>query len=333
MKILNNIRISIKLPAVIVLLSIASATATAVVAYDQARTELTSESKNKLTALAAARKSAISDYLGSIRSDLRFMASNHTVIDGLNAFNASFKKFGANAGTALQKLYITDNPNKTGEKEKLDFAADGSTYSQAHKKYHPWMRQFLQERGYYDVFLFDLNGDLVYTVFKELDYATNVITGKWKDSDLGKAFRAAKSVAKPDGQSYFDFKPYAPSFGAPAAFISQPVFENGKLSGVLVFQMPIGRINDVMQLTAGMGKTGETYIIGEDHFMRSDSRFSKESTILKTKISGKTADAVIAGKIGVEIVNDYRGIPVMSAFTPFEYLGTKYGVLAEIHMS
>ncbi len=333
MDFLKNIRISIKLPAVIVLLSVVAATATAVISYVQARNELVAESGNKLMALASARQGAIGDYLNSIRSDLRYIATNQTVIDGLNAFESSYYDLGAGAGTKLQKLYITDNPNKAGEKEKLDFSPDGSIYSAAHKKYHPWMRQFLNERGYYDIFLFDKKGELVYTVFKEADYATNVLTGKWKDTDLGNAYRAAMKNPKPGAQNYFDFKPYAPSAGAPAAFISEPMFENGELKGVLVFQMPIGRINAVMHVTAGMGKTGETYIIGADHLMRSDSRFSKESTILKTKITGATAEAVVAGKTGVEVVADYRGIEVMSAYIPFNFVGTKYGILAEIDMS
>ena len=333
MDFLKNMRIAIKLPAVIVLLSVVSATVTAFIAYQQAREELIAESANKLTALASARQNALGDYLKSIRSDLRFMATNQVVLDGLKAFDKTYEAMGGNAGPDLQKLYITDNPNKAGEKEKLDYAPDGSSYSAAHKKYHPWMRQFLNERGYYDIFLFDTKGELVYTVFTEADFATNVMTGKWKDSDLGGAFRAAMKNPKAGSQNYFDFKPYAPSAGAPAAFISQPLIENGKIEGVLVFQMPIGRINAVMQVTAGMGESGETYIIGGDHLMRSDSRFSKESTILKTKITGATADAVLAGKTGVEIVDDYRGISVMSAYTPLNYVGTKYGVLAEIDMS
>ena len=100
--------------------------------------------------------------------------------------------------------------------------------------------------------------------------------------------------------------------------------------GVLVFQMPIGRINDIMQQQEGMGESGETYIVGADGFMRSDSRFSEESTILKTQVSGATVDKGLAGERGVEIVLDYRGIPVMSAYTPVEFFGTKWVVLAEI---
>lgn len=48
--------------------------------------------------------------------------------------------------------------------------------------------------------------------------------------------------------------------------------------------------------------------------MRSDSRFSKESTILKTKVEGETVKEALAGKSGVKVVTDYRGIEVVSAY-------------------
>tara|TARA_B100000315_G_scaffold183253_1_gene172158 strand:+ start:1725 stop:4109 length:2385 start_codon:yes stop_codon:yes gene_type:complete len=333
MKALNNLKISVKLPVTILLLTLVATVITGFVSFEKAREELVLESENKLNALAAARKGAIVDYLATIEQDLVFQSTNPVIAEMTVAFSDAWKKLGGNQLATLQKLYITDNPNKLGEKEKLDYAPDGSVYSQMHKKYHPWMRQFLNERGYYDIFLFNPAGDLVYTVFKELDYATNLNTGKWKESDLGNVFRAAHNK-KAGFKAFYDFKPYAPSHGAAASFISSPLYDdNGEYIGVIAFQMPIGRINGVMQVTAGMGESGETYIIGGDHFMRSDSRFSKESTILKTKITGETADAVLAGKSGVEIVDDYRGISVMSAFTPFEFVGVKYGILAEIDMA
>jgi len=78
----------------------------------------------------------------------------------------------------LQDLYITNNSYPTGEKHKLDFARDGSRYSQAHRHYHPWFRKLLEERGYYDIFLISTDGDVIYSVFKELDYATNLLHGE-----------------------------------------------------------------------------------------------------------------------------------------------------------
>ncbi len=329
---LNSMKISVKLPGVLLVLTLVAVLATGIGGYYEGRVELLNAAESKITALLQTRKASIDQYLASISSDLRFQAENPNVKDALVDLTKAWKDMGSGQSETLQKLYITDNPNPTGQKEKLDFAPDGSAYSAVHKVYHPWIRQFLQERGYYDIFLFDTDGDLVYTVFKELDYATIVNTGKWKDTDLGNAFRAAMKL-KPGEQAFFDFRPYAPSNDAPASFISTPMFRDGKVNGVLVFQMPIDRINQVMQVTAGMGKSGETYIVGADKFMRSDSRFSKESTILKTKVNGETTTAALAGKTGLAVVNDYRGIPVMSAYAPVKFQGTTFGLLAEIDMS
>lgn len=69
------------------------------------------------------------------------------------------------ASIILQYLYISSNPNQIGQKDNLYSASDGSTYSELHQKYHPIIRHFLEEFGYYDIFLVDEeSGHLVYTV-------------------------------------------------------------------------------------------------------------------------------------------------------------------------
>lgn len=330
---LSNLNISQKLPLLIVGLSILTAIVTGFITVNKARTDLIHAKEEKLVSLQASRVNALNNYLGSIEQDLSSLSKNAYVRKALFDFMKGWNELGfkGNQQKILQRLYITDNPNPTGSKEELDYAKDGSVYSKVHAEYHPWFRHFLRQRDYYDIFLFAPNGDLVYTVFKELDYATNLNTGEWKDSDLGNAFRAAVENPDPDQQNFFDFKAYAPSHGAAASFISQAILnDNGSLAGVLVFQMPIARINSVMQVAAGMGESGETYIVGPDHLMRSDSRFSEESTILKTHVPSETVDLAQSGKQGVQIVKDYRGINVFSAYGPFDFQGTRWAILAEI---
>ncbi len=297
---------------------------------------LINENGNKLIALQASRASALDNYLSSIQQDLSSLAYNEYVLMALNDFNMGWNDI-KNTGSPtkiLQDLYINNNPNALGEKHNLDYAKDGSSYSASHKRYHPWFRHFLIQRDYYDIFLFNKNGDLVYTVFKELDYATNLNNGEWKNTDLGNTFRAARDNPKKDYQTFLDFKPYAPSHGAAASFISQPILdENGGFQGVIAFQMPIARINNVMQVSSGLGESGETYIVGQDNLMRSDSRFSEESTILKTKVTGETVDLGLKDETGVKTVLDYRGISVLSAYGPIDFLGTKWVILAEIDES
>ncbi len=326
-----KLRISHKLPAFIAGAALVTGLAIGVANYVNAAKEVETGAMTKLEALMEGRRSALTDYLATIEQDLRFQASNPTVIEALASFKAAWAEVGGNPTKELQRLYIDENPHPTGQKENLDLADDGSTYSSVHGRYHPWFRQFLRERSYYDIFLFDLEGNLVYTVFKELDYATNLMTGQWKDSDLGNVFRAARDNAASGVLAFFDFRPYAPSHGAPASFIAKAVRDaEGKVAGVLAFQMPIDRINAVMQISAGMGESGEAYIVGSDNLMRSDSRFSEESTILKTKIEGETVRLALEGKSGVQEVLDYRGVPVLSAYGPLAFQGTNFAVLAEV---
>jgi len=46
-------------------------------------------------------------------------------------------------------------------------------------------------RGYYDLFLITTAGDVVYTAFKEADFASNLLVGKWSKSGLARVFGQA----------------------------------------------------------------------------------------------------------------------------------------------
>ena len=67
--------------------------------------------------------------------------------------------------------------------------------------------------------------------------------------------------------------------------------------------------------------------------MRSDSRFSEESTILQLEVDSETVGLALAGGNGVEDVLDYRGILVKSAYDNVEFLGVTYVLLAEIDVA
>ncbi|RVU36584.1 methyl-accepting chemotaxis protein [Hwanghaeella grinnelliae] len=283
----------------------------------------------KFEVLGQDRKESLLAYLETIRSDLRNTSSLPFTHDALTAFTAGWEAFKTDQTEILQELYITGNPNPAGQKENLDAASDGSPYSVAHAKYHPWFRAFLREQGYYDIFLFDLDGNVVYTVYKELDYATNVVNGKYKDTDLGNAFRAARDNPSEGFQAFFDFKPYAPSAGAPASFISTPIIEDGQPVGVLVFQMPIDRINQILSAETGLGETGRVFLVGQDKLLRNNSRFATENEILNRKLDIPAVDSALNGDVG-SIEGPVDGTASLSEYQPLDFMGVRYALAVVI---
>ena len=136
----------------------------------------------------------------------------------------------------LQSAYITENPYPVGQKDLLVRADGPLPFNDVHERYFSFFRDFLVEHGLYDIFLFDLNGNIIDTVYKELDFATNFLTGPFRETMLADMFRATKSSG---GKTFrCDFAPYEPSYFILAGFITTGIFDDdGALVGVLGFQL------------------------------------------------------------------------------------------------
>jgi methyl-accepting chemotaxis protein len=320
--------IAVRVPSILVGLSLAAAVAVGLVADLSAEHALEDETRSKLMTGLAARGHELEGYLRGIDEDLKLQAENPQVAEALRDFAAAWQELGPQAESRLQDLYIESNPHPVGSKYELVDAGDGSSWSAIHAEVHPWMTRLQQTRGYYDVFLFDAEGNLIYTVFKEADFATNLVEGRWADTDLGAAYRAAAAAA-PGSISFFDFQAYAPSNGAAASFISTPVVDaTGQTLGVLAFQMPVDRIDRVLSDGTGLGETGQTYLVGPDLLMRSQARLSEETTLLKTRVDTEAVAAALAGETGFG--DETRaGRRVVQAYTPLTFHGVTWALVAE----
>lgn len=224
----------------------------------------------------------------------------------------------------LQYLYIRRNENPLGSKELLNAADDGSSYSAAHALYHPIFRNFLKRLGIYDFFLVDAEtGAIVYSVFKELDFATSLKNGSFSGTNFARSFQKALSSGRRDAVAFADFETYLPSYQAPASFIAAPIHDGRDVRGVVVFQLPIDRMTAIIGETTGMGETGETYAVAADRLFRSQSRFTDElgvgSTIINPKIKVDTVavrSALDEGETGTDTIRDYRDTDVLSSWRP-----------------
>jgi len=329
---ITNLSLAVKIPGLVAIAALLSVVIVTIINYYSTAQTLSDEAINKYVALVEARATALDTYLNSIREDLIVTTESDMTEDAILSLEEGFDqlKVQGSAEAALQKLYIDGNTYPKGEKQKLDAANDGSTYSGAHLRFHPWFRHFVEARGYYDAFLISPKGDVIYSTYKEGDFATNLDDKKWADTGLAKLFRTIAANPQAGHAVFADFAAYAPSNGAPASFLAMPVIRQGRFIGVLAVQMPVARINAIMQSSVGLGTSGETYLVGPDNLMRSDSRFSKTSTILVKKINTETVDNALAGKSGAATIPDYRGISVLSVYRPFEFEGVRWAIVGEI---
>jgi methyl-accepting chemotaxis protein len=246
------------------------------------------------------------------------------------------------AAVALQATYIAGNDHDLGEKHRLTAAGTGSSYDQRHARVHPVLRHYLERFGYYDIFLVDIeSGAVVYSVFKEIDFATSLRDGPHADSGLAEAFRRAAEIDEPGHTVMIDYAPYVPSYDAPATFLATPVFDGEQKVGVAVFQLPIDRLNQIMGERAGLGETGETYLVGDDHLMRSDSYLDPENHSVAASFADPDRGSVrthavaraLEGEVGADVIDDYNGNPVLSAFAPVENHGLRWALLAEMDVA
>lgn len=260
----------------------------------------------------------------------------------------------------LQYLYISNNTYPTGKKSMLDDAEDGSDYSRIHSLYHPVLRNFLEKFGYYDIFLLDAStGDMLYSVFKEVDFATSLVNGPYGATNFGNVVQKAMASADKNFVQLIDFEPYDPSYHAPASFIASPVYDGDKKIGIVVFQMPINKINQILTgnnkwREDGLGETGETFLVGYDYKLRSISREliedmdghllalkklkydestiqqikKMETNILLEEIKQDSITKALGGLTGTLLEKSKTGFDVLCSFAPLEIPDVRWVIMS-----
>lgn len=251
----------------------------------------------------------------------------------------------SDAGKIAQTLYIVENENPSGQKDALhQNKLHKDDYSKQHALYHRKFKSILDEFGLYDIFLVNADGLVVYSVKKEKDFATNLVDGPYKESGLARVYNSAMKL-KAGEIAFDDFAPYEPSLNAPASFIATPLYFHEDLEGVLVFQLPIGVLNKTMNFQgnfdkAGLGETGEAFLIGQDKMMKTDSRFVSKiqdplvqkfkTTIGTYKVDSDASSRVLAGESGAMLVESPEGDKLLNAFTPVDFFGAKWGIIVQL---
>ena len=400
----NWLSIKSKLIVMLLTVSSSSILVTAYLGYQSGKSNLTDRVFNQLTSVRASKAYQIESYFKTIRNHIQTLSNDPSVGTALSEFTNAYRQLEAVplpnnasakltayyqneflpklaqteqgspvlnsflpeaiASNYLQYHYIANNSNPIGKKHLLDKANDSSEYSRLHERYHPIFRNIIEKFGYYDLFLIDPDGRIVYTVYKETDFASSLTVGAYNESNLARLFASVRRSKEKDYARIIDLESYAPSYGAPAAFIAAPIYNQDKFIGVLAIQVPVDEINNVMTGNRkweadGLGKSGETYLVGQDYLMRSVSRFLIETpeeylkTLVSLGVNSETINRIrqyktsilaqavkttaveesMMGKQDIKIIRDYRDVPVLSSYSLLQIEGLKWAILSEIDLA
>ncbi len=195
-------------------------------------------------------------------------------------------------------------------------------------------RPFVEILGYEDALLIDDYGRVLFAVGGGDEVGEDVKDGPLRDSNLAVAWKKALG-----GETVFaDFSPYPPLGGEPAAFVAAPVHDHvGRVEAVAVLRVPRSQLAAIMALRTGMGETGETFLVGGDGLMRSDSFRAEATHSLKASFASpgtgtvrtRAAQKALAGESGAALTEDFRGARVLSGFAPVSVGGVTWALLAE----
>ena len=268
------------------------------------------------------------------------------------------------AGQYLQRHYITENPSGFDERDQLDDAGDGSGYSNAHSVHHPLLRALMENAGMSDLLLVDIDtGDVVYSTKKRIDLGTNSFNGPYVESGLGQVVDKLTTVAVGNSvisDSFF----YVPTRGEPVVFLAAVVRSGSDVVGAVVTEVPVQALTSIMTAQQdwarlGLGETGESYIVGEDRTLRTDTRAWLEdpddylrrhleryndsdavdlietigSPVLVQTVDNAAVTAGLDGKQFTGTVKNYLGTKTLAASSPAKVDGVNWTVVVEIDRS
>ncbi|MDT0594975.1 methyl-accepting chemotaxis protein [Glaciecola petra] len=284
-------------------------------------------------------------YADALRADLAQYYNNEFAVQyrdstsGKNINTENLLNNLTNTALALQHAYIFDNPAPLGSKHEMYKSKLDLSYDLNHDRIHLTFEPYLDKFGYYDIFLVDNKGNVVYSVYKELDYATNLLSGPYRESGLAEAFRASKDLTGPNQYVLIDYAQYTPSYEAPASFIASPVYKYGNQVGSLIFQMPLDTISSIMSQRKGLGETAEVYLVGPDMLPRSDSYKMPEKYNVDVAfragntVESEAIEAALDDQSGVIEQTNYLGQDVLAGYIPVAFGNLQWAMIAEIEQS
>tara|TARA_B100001059_G_scaffold55744_1_gene50577 strand:- start:2447 stop:4405 length:1959 start_codon:yes stop_codon:yes gene_type:complete len=198
----------------------------------------------------------------------------------------------------------------------------------------PTFQSFIETYGYSDLKLISREGKVFFSVMRGDDYQADLLSDEWSKRPQGQL--AAEGLSK--GAAFIDDLKVNPLNGEPTQFMVAPIGVDDEVNGLIMLELPLAPLNEVMQSRRGLGESGETYLVGEDGLLRSDSARFADRLVARAGSQGQLIEAeavqrAIGGEQGRLLEPGLDGSDSLKAFVPVNFDGQRWALIAEMDVS
>ncbi|WKB51388.1 methyl-accepting chemotaxis protein [Eleftheria terrae] len=251
---------------------------------------------------------------------------------------------------ALQQEFIVRNPQPPGRKDLLVYPDTPTPYGQAHAQHHRAFDRAQDQLQVQDLVLIDSDTDqLVYTVAKDLDFASNVHSALLLGSPMATAYAEVRRARSADALALSDARPYLPAANRPVVVAAVPVFDGEVQVGVLAWRASLDQL--AAPLRAAPDAAAESLLFGADKRLRSEPRAALLAALPPAAAASPAVDpralaahrrsaatllgldtpavaASLQGQSGSASFRDAAGRAWQAAYQPLQLEGQRWALLS-----
>lgn len=252
---------------------------------------------------------------------LQVFAQNPYFVESFSKFSSAFMASGGSDGG---KVHGLGNGNIEAP----------NSFKSIIRRYDDAITTYQQRNGFKDILFITTDGQICYTAKKGSDLGLKISNIQSSLDDI-----AAKATQS-NQAAISDMSPYSPDDGTPAQFLAAPIFNGEALLGVVVFRMDLNSLSSIMLEREGMGDSGETYLVGADNLMRSDSWRDSTNRSVSASFSGN-ADSngiktvavqnALSGQSGITEERDFANQLTLAAYGPVKVGDMTWALVADIY--
>ncbi len=298
----NKLSMRIKLIGLFLLVGLVPLLISNYVSYTNMRGAIEDQVFNRLTDLRDQKETLLAQFFDYHLSNIKALSANLAVMNHMQFIGFTYDTMGLSS----QDVYQSYN----------------DTYEDDHKK-------FVDNYSYGNLFLVAPDGTVLYSLKNKQIVGENLLTDEYQDTTFSGSFRTAQKGKISISELEF-FKLSLDR----VMFISAPIYNASEnLNGVVIVELPISELNDLMKTSASLYVTEEVYLVGSDHILRSDSKKNSDYMALMGEINTLAVEQIDNENSGVEIIEGYEGIKVLSSFKPLKVASLddlNWGIVAEV---